>query len=94
MRFYEKKDLIYEYSWTVAEDDDPKITGKPDSTLLNRSEGYEVLYFINAFAEIHDFINKKTGKKIETMLQEHVPGNIRSQENIKNWITINWKDYR
>lgn len=56
-----KSDLQYEdeYSWTAIDGDNPKITGIPDSTLLNREEGYEVLAFINRFAKnIH--LNKKT----------------------------------
>lgn len=52
MTFYKKEDTVYkDYQWTVVYNDDPKVAGKPDSTLLNRYEGYGVLYFINAFAE-------------------------------------------
>lgn len=54
-----KSDLNYEYSWTSTKEDDPKISGEPDRTLLNRNEGYEVLYFINKFCEIYDLKQKK-----------------------------------
>ena len=41
-----KSDLYYQgYSWTALAGDNPKITGKPDSTLLNRNEATK--YFIS-----------------------------------------------
>tara|TARA_B100000700_G_scaffold317273_1_gene408372 strand:+ start:288 stop:476 length:189 start_codon:yes stop_codon:yes gene_type:complete len=47
MAKFKNSDLKYgDYSWTVYGDDDPKITGKPDSTLFSRKEGYEVIYII------------------------------------------------
>lgn len=58
MALLQKTDLVFEYSWKAIAPDDPKVTGKPDSTLLNRSEGYEVLAFINRFAEKHSFKKK------------------------------------
>lgn len=47
MAIMKSSDLQYEYSWKAIKPDDPKVSGKPDSTLLNRGEGYEVLPFIN-----------------------------------------------
>ncbi len=91
MALYSKSDLVYQdYSWTVYSNDNPKITGEPDSTLLNRKEGYEILYFINKFASIHGLKEKASGEKIERMIREKVPSNIHSQENIKEWIVENW----
>jgi len=86
-----KEDLKYsDYSWTTYGNDDPKVTGNPDSSLLNRKEGYEVLYFINKFAEIHSFKNKASAHKVEKMIKEDLPSDIRSQENVKKWIEENW----
>lgn len=89
-----KSDLVYDdYSWTAYGDDDPEVTGEPDSTLFNRKEGYEVLYLINKLAEIHSLKDIKSGQKIEKMIQDHLPGDVRSQENVKDWIERNWKNY-
>ncbi|WP_431241295.1 hypothetical protein ACQ9BO_14435 [Flavobacterium sp. P21] len=86
-----KSDLHYtDYSWTVLKEDDPKISGEPDSTLLNRKEGYEVLYFINKFSEIQGFKNKNSAIKVEKMIRNEVPSDKRSQLNIKTWIEQNW----
>lgn len=87
-----KSDLEGTYSWTALLGDDPKVSGPPDSTLLNRHEGYEVLYFINKIAEIHGFAQKTSGLKIERMLKS-VPSNLRSQSNVKDWIEQNWSKY-
>ena len=93
MALIEKADLYYEdYSWTAYRNDDPKVTGNPDSTLLNRKEGYEILYFINKLAEIHGLNQKSSAEKIEKMIREKVPTNLRSKENIKAWIEKHWND--
>ncbi len=87
-----KTDLEYkDYSWTTLSNDNPKITGEPDSTLLNREEGYEILYFINKFSEIHELTKKSSAVKVEKMIRNEVPSDIHSQIKIKNWIEKNWK---
>jgi hypothetical protein len=83
-------DLVFKYSWTAIAPDDPKATGKPDSTLLNRNEGYEVLAFINRFAEKHSLKEKASGLKAERMIKEHLPGEIRSHVNVTTWLVTNW----
>jgi len=93
MALLNKSDLKYTYSWTAIGGDDPKITGTPDSTLFNRREGYEVLYMINKFAVDHKLKNKPTGHKIEKMVNDHLPSNIRSQDNVVTWIVDNWKKH-
>lgn len=89
MSLITKSELKYDYSWTVLNGDNPKITGVPDSTLFNRNEGYEVLWFINKFAEKHNFKNKESAFKIERMIKSHLPEDIRSQENVVEWIENN-----
>lgn len=92
MGLISKSDLYYkDYSWTALNGDNPKISGEPDSTLLNRKEGYEVLYFINKFSEKHGFEQKASAIKVERMIREKVPSDIRSQERIKEWLKENWK---
>jgi len=87
-----KTDLYYDdYTWTTYSNDDPKVKGEPDSTLLNRKEGYEVLYFTNKFCEIYELKQKASATKVERMIREKVPSDIRSQNNIKDWLVKNWK---
>ncbi len=92
MGLISKTDLYYsDYSWTVINGDNPKVTGEPDSTLLNRKEGYEILYFINKFCEMHDLKQKASATKVEKMIRNEVPSDIRSQKNIGDWLVKNWK---
>jgi hypothetical protein len=77
------------YFWSG---DNPKVSGEPDNTLLSRKEGYEILYFINKFSEIHNFKQKDSAIKVERMIREEVPTNIHSQKDIKTWIENNWKN--
>lgn len=94
MAFYTKTDMVYkDYSWTVYQDDDPRITGEPDSTLLNRMEGYEVLYFINRFSKLFVKLTLSQCEKVEKMIRLVVPEDIRSQAEIREWIRAKWNDY-
>lgn len=91
MAIYSKSDMCYNYyTWTTYSNDNPKVTGVPDNTLLNRKEGYEVLYFINKFAELYALDPKVCGKKIEMMIRNSVPSNIHSQKEISTWILNHW----
>ncbi len=93
MGLLSRKDLKFEYSWTHTSEDDPQITGKPDSSELNRHEGYEVLYFINSFAKKHSLKEKNSGLKAEKMIREDLPGSTRSRSNVTKWLEDNWKNY-
>tara|TARA_R110002124_G_scaffold17532_3_gene73502 strand:- start:384161 stop:384451 length:291 start_codon:yes stop_codon:yes gene_type:complete len=93
MGLISKNDLYYkDYSWTAVKGDDPTVSGEPDSSLLSRKEGYEVLYFINKFCEIHKLKQKASAIKVEKMIRNEVPGNQRSQENVRKWLFDNWKN--
>jgi len=95
MAVISKDDLYYkDYSWTVYAKDNPKVTGEPDSTLLNRKEGYEILYFVNKFCDIHGFTSKNSAIKVEKMIRNEVPEYIHNQIRIKEWIESNWAKSR
>lgn len=89
----EFSDLKYLYSNKAAKGDDPKLRGEPDSSLLNRRESYEVLYFINKFCKQYKLIDVITAQKIERMIHKHLPSNIRSHANISSWLVKYWKVY-
>jgi hypothetical protein len=93
MALLTQHDLQYQYSWTALGDDDPKITGVPDSTLLNRQEGYEVLAFINRIAARSNWTTKAYGLKAERLIRNDVPGHLRSHAHIWQWLADNWNNY-
>lgn len=90
MALITRQDLFYQdYSWSAFRGDDPKVSGEPDSTLLSRKEGYEILYFVNKFSEMYGLKKKESAIKIERMIRQ-VPSHLRSQIHIKEWIRENW----
>lgn len=94
-----KSDLLYSYTWSTIAGDDPRLTGKPDSVLLNRNEGYEVLYFINRFCSLHTFNNgqaatKAEALKAERLIRTQLPSNLRSRQHVSEWLEKNWGTYR
>lgn len=89
---FNKSDMFYnDYKWNARDErDDPRVTGEPDSTLLDRNEGYEVLYFVNKFGERYiKGVTKAEYQKVEKLIRLS-PGSIRSQEKIRDWIRENW----
>lgn len=88
---FKKSDLQYDhYSWTVIPGDDPKVTGKPDSTLFSRKEGYEVLYMINKVLGHRNLTSVNSGQKAESLIKDELPGTTRGQEKVFNWLNDNW----
>lgn len=93
---YLKSQMLYDngtyYKWTASADhDNPYYRNGSDHTLLNRTEGYEVLYFINHLGSKHwNSPNITTYQKIEKLLRYDVPTNIRSHKGVADWIVANW----
>lgn len=99
MSLISANDLLFkDYSWTSYRGDDPRLTGAPDSTLLNRHEGYEMLYFINKFCARHNWTpapaNKTTALKAERLIRQHLPTSIRSRAHVDQWLIENWRKYQ
>lgn len=90
MALISSADLQYkDYRWTaISSNDDPRVTGKPDSTLLNRHEGYEVLHFLNRISK-----DKAGALKGERLIRNHLPGEVRSHANVLKWLIDNWTRY-
>ncbi|WP_025606892.1 MULTISPECIES: hypothetical protein [Pontibacter] len=62
--------------------------------MLDRNEGYEVLYLINQVAQKYSWKpdGGVAGHKIEKMLRA-MPGSIRSRRNVMDWLGNNWSRY-
>ena len=93
MNFVSKSNMAYKnYSWKKFEEDNPKITGKLDSTSFDKKEGYEVLYMLNKLVEIWKLEDRHSIRKIEIMIYKFLPEDKNKQEEVKNWVQDNW-DY-
>ena len=94
MAYFKQSDLQYHYARSADGGDNPNLKGEPDSSLLDRTQEYEVLYMIRKLMEAWwgDSATISLGKKIEKMIKLH-PSDIRSQEKVKKWILDNWKNF-
>jgi hypothetical protein len=90
MANFKRSDLKYNYNWTAAkENDNAKITGFPDSYLLDRNEGYEVLPFINRYMDSIKWTLESSFHKIEKAIKVDLPGTVRGHATIKKWLLEN-----
>lgn len=94
---YLKTQMLYDdgkyYKWEAkADHDNPYYTKGTDWSELNRTEGYEILYFINHFADKHvtGTPTLATYQTIEKMIRYDVPHNERTHKKIADWIINNW----
>lgn len=78
------------YSWEISKGDNPSIKGSPDNDLLNRTEGYEVLYFIQQFMKKQKTRSIRVGTKAEALIINYIPSHIRSRKDIEDWLIENW----
>lgn len=84
------------YKWTAkAAHDNPYYTKGVDHSELNRTEGYEVLYFINHFCDKH--VSKpvylETYLKVEKMIKDKVPAIVKTHKKVADWIIQNWEQF-
>lgn len=90
---YTREQMVYkDYKWTaVADHEDPNFIFKQEASMLNRSEGYEMLYFINALAKKWEWknISVVSYNNLERIIRNQVPSNIRTHVGIKRWIELN-----
>lgn len=87
--------MVYsDYKWTAkADHDNPKFIGAQEAAMLNRQEGYEMLYFINSLALTWKWNNSLASRQnLERIIREKVPSNIRTHGGIKSWIAENYKE--
>ena len=90
MALLSRNDLQYHYNWKEYDSNDPKVSGDIDNTSFNRAQGNEVLFLINKIAEKHNITNRSIGLRIEIMINEDLPGEIQTQEEVRLWIKSNW----
>lgn len=88
-----KSDLQYTYPTGPTASDDPSVRGVPDSSLLNKHEWYEMLYFVNKFANTYGNGVSEVAKKAERLIQKHLPSDQRSHDHVTTWLQKNWQTY-
>jgi hypothetical protein len=92
---FTRAEMLYDkesyYKWSArADHDNPYYRGGTDAAELNRTEGYEILYFINHVGNRLSRTRVEDYRKMERLIRYSVPGNIRSRNAIEQWIKSNW----
>lgn len=83
-------DLRYTYKPGTTKGDDPKLRGEPDSSLFNRNEYHEVYYLVKHFVSRYKNV---TVEKTERLIHEKLPGSVRSQANVIEWLAKNYTSH-
>ncbi|MDP9048452.1 MAG: hypothetical protein M3N14_09965 [Bacteroidota bacterium] len=101
MMGFERPQMLYDdgkyYKWVAGDGrDNAYYYYKPGAGWadLNRTEGNEVLYFINHIAAKHwpDDTGLATYQKIEKMIRFDVPHSERTRKKIAGWIVANYSN--
>ena len=88
MSKFDKTALKYQYTWPVK-----KTILSPtflDDDLIDVTNGYDVLNFINRFFVVHNLISDTSFTRLEYLIRHHLPININSRKDITAWIKKNW----
>lgn len=91
MDTFSKQDLQYDYIWSHYDQDDPRVSGIPDSTLFNKKQGEEVVFLVNYLTEHLAWSVEEFGAKVEKLIRDHLPTEDMSQKEVLEWIKKNWK---
>lgn len=87
---YKKEQMVYyDYYWGMAyEANDPHISGDFDDTVLRRTAGKEMLYFVNHCADLWHWTERmgKAFRKLERMVRDMVPQRLKTQQEVKQWV--------
>lgn len=73
------------YSWSATEGDDP-TKRRADAIMFNRKEGYEVQLMVQKICDAFGFESVEDAKRVEDVIANELPGNVRSQKNVYAWL--------
>jgi len=93
---YKKIDMgFFDYNWNAkAVNDDPKFINGHEHIKLNRTEGFEMLHFINSLARTWGWQtdNLSSFRHLERIIRKELPENICAHTDILNWIENNYSN--
>ena len=86
MAIYNKSDLLFnDYTWNESAEH-VKLQGVPDRNMFMRYEGNEILYMINYACETMDCKSKTEAGRMEILLHEKLPLEVKSQNSVYSWL--------
>ena len=85
---FQKEDLTEtNYKWAMHEID--IFRGVPSRRIFDKSNGYQVLFIINAFGSSSLRFTIEDGKNIEQKIVNDLPPELKSEISVLNWLTKN-----
>lgn len=86
--YFSKQDLAKKkYLW--IETNAGIYTGDPSRRSFDKHNGFQVLFIINACSLYTENFSSGLGRMIEQKLHEFLPGDIKSEIAVLNWIKNN-----
>lgn len=85
MQVFDRKCLVHKYKWEAR-----KETVLKNKLKLDRTNGYEVLHFINEFFDTYKLTSHTTCRRAEYLMYNHLPININNKSEITSWLLKNW----
>ncbi len=84
LKAFDKSSLKYVYQWN-------EITHSLAlKNTLDRTNGYEVLYFINDFFASQKLSSLMSFSKTEYLIYNHLPINVSDVKEVQLWLLKNW----
>jgi hypothetical protein len=74
------------YRWEAAEGDNARLV-QHDAIMFSRREGYEVVRMIQKMCDHFGYNSEEDVQRVETAIKTALPSNVRSQKNVKAWLT-------
>lgn len=85
---FNKDNLQYEnYNWDMVG------ATEAEGNILNRTQGYEILHFINHFMLDYSLETQNSFQKSERMIHDFAPKTLRDKDSLTRWILLNWKKH-
>lgn len=86
---FEKNALTFSYRWSEAEQSCRHILhGSEDC--IDRTNGYQVLDFINRFMMLYGLISQDSFNRAEILIYQHMPKRINTRSEMKLWLSKSW----
>lgn len=85
---FTRNDLKQDYLWRTKEETVKNISGFPADIVLNCTQGYEVLHFLNRYMDDIGWSTLVSFNNIELIIKSRLPFGKRTHKDVKEWLDI------
>jgi hypothetical protein len=87
MALISREDLHYQdYKWNSNPNVEPRFHGTVDNNMFDRSDGNDVLFVINEYADENDIRDKNQALELEREIHENLSKDISTQRDVSDWL--------